>query len=55
MHKKNFFNQKKNYNGEKEFSLTLRKLDGTPPKFYSDKIYISLVSRPKQNKTKKKH
>ena len=33
--------------------MTLRKLDGTPPKFYSDKIYISLVSRPKKNTLKR--
>ena len=37
-----------NYSGEKEFLLTLRKLDETPPKFYLDKIYILLASKPKK-------
>ena len=41
--KKNFLQVKKKITLVKKiFLLTLRKLDGTPPKFCSDKMYISL-------------
>ena len=32
--KKFFFKLRRNYTGEKEFSLSLRKLDGTPARFF---------------------
>ena len=38
--KKFFFQLKNNYTGEKEFSLALRKLDGSPTKFFSNKVSI---------------
>ena len=33
--------------------MALRKLDGTPPKFYSDKIYILLVTRLRKTRKRK--
>ena len=46
--KKKFFQLKNNYTGEKEISMILQKLDGTPPKFLSNKISITLVTRSKK-------
>ena len=40
---------RKNYTGQKEFSLTLRKLGESPAKFLSDIISLSFVIRPKKN------
>ena len=48
INKKKFFQLKNNYTGEKEISMILRKLDGTPPKFLSNKISITLVIRSKK-------
>ena len=42
------FQLKKNYTGEKEFSVTLRHLDGSAPKNFSNKVSICFVIRPKK-------
>ena len=51
--KKNFFRLKNNYTGEKEFSLALRKLDGSPAKFFSREISVEFLIKPRQNGRKK--
>ena len=53
--RKNIFGLQKNYTIEKNFSLSLRKLDGTPAKFSSNKINMSFVIRPKNYTTKRKN
>ena len=45
---------RRNYTGEKEFSLSLRKLDGTPAKFFSSEISISFIIRSEKNNRKRK-
>ena len=50
---KNFFRLKNNYTGEKEFSLALRKLDGSPTKLFSKEISIEFLIKPRQNGRKK--
>ena len=50
-----FFKLRRNYTGEKEFSLSLRKLDGTPAKFFSIEISMSFIIRSeKKNSSKRK-
>ena len=49
-----FFKLRRNYTGEKEFSLSLRKLDGTPAKFFSNEISISFITRSEKNSQKRK-
>ena len=44
---------KNNYTGEKEFSLALRKLDGSPAKFFSREISVEFLIKPRQNGRKK--
>ena len=51
--KKKMFWLKNNYTGEKEFSLALRKLDGSPAKFFSKEISIEFLIKPRQNRIKK--
>ena len=51
--KKKLFWLKNNYTGEKEFSLALRKLDGSPAKFFSKEISIEFLIKPRQNRRKK--
>ena len=52
---KNFFFQlKNNYTGEKEFSLALRKLDGSPTKFVSNKVSIVFLIKSQKNGRKRK-
>ena len=51
--KKYFFRLKNNYTGEKEFSLALRKLDGSPAKFFSREISVEFLIKPRQNRRKK--
>ena len=41
INKKFFFKLRRNYTGEKEFSLSLRKLGGTPAKIFSNEISVS--------------
>ena len=48
-----FFSVEKNYTGEKEFSIALRKLDGSPAKFFSKEISIEFLIKPRQNGRKK--
>ena len=50
---KKFFWLKNNYTGEKEFSLALRKLDGSTAKFFSKEISIEFLIKPRQNRRKK--
>ena len=52
--KKFLFKLRRNYTGEKEFSLSLRKLDGTPAKFFSNEISISFIIRSEKNSQKRK-
>ena len=52
--KKSFFKLRRNYTGEKEFSLSLRKLDGTLPKFFSNEISISFIIRSQKSNRKRK-
>ena len=47
------FQLKKNYTGEKEFSLTLRQLDGSAPKVFSNKVSKCFAIRPKKSFKKK--
>ena len=51
--KKKMFWLKNNYTGEKEFSLALRKLDGSPAKFFSKEISIEFLIKPRQNRIEK--
>ena len=51
--KKKMFWLKNNYTGEKEFSLALRRLDGSPAKFFSKEISIEFLIKPRQNRIKK--
>ena len=48
------FQLKKNYTGEKEFSLRLRQLDGSVPKNFSNKVSICFAIRPKKSFKKRK-
>ena len=50
--KKNF-RLKYNYTSEKEFSLALKKWDGSPAKFFSKEIRIEFLIKPRQNRRKK--
>ena len=53
--KKKFFQLKNNYTGEKEFSLALRKLDGSPAKNFSNKVSnVFLIKSQKKREKKKK-
>ena len=52
--KKSFFKLIRNYTGEKEFSLSLRKLDGTLAKFFSNEISISFIIRSQKSNRKRK-
>ena len=49
-----FFQLKNNYTGEKEFSLALRKLDGSPTKFVSNKVSIVFLIKSQKNGRKRK-
>ena len=51
---KKMFQLKKNYTGEKEFSLRLRQLDGSAPKNFSNKVSICFAIRPKKSFKKRK-
>ena len=42
---KKFFKLRRNYTGEKEFSLSLKKLDRTPANFFSNEISVSFIIR----------
>lgn len=46
--KRYFFYLENNYTGEKQFLLSLCKLDSTPAKFLSDKISIEFLIRAKK-------
>ena len=49
-----FFQLKNNYTEEKEFSLALRKLDGSPAKFFSNKVSIVFLIKSQKNGRKRK-
>ena len=51
---KNVFSLHKGYTGEKQFALSLRKLDGTPAKFFSNEINIAFILRTKKFGRKRK-
>ena len=51
---KNFFSLHKGYTGEKLFALSLRKLDGTPAKFFSNEINIAFILKTKKYGRKRK-
>ena len=51
---RNFFSLHKDYTGEKQFSLPLRKLDGTPANFFSSKINLSFIICAKKNTKRRK-
>ena len=52
--KKSFFKLRRNYTGEKESSLSLRKLDRTPAKFFSNEVSVSFIIRSEKNSRKGK-
>ena len=52
--KKSFFKLRRNYTGEKQFSLSLRKLDRTPAKFFSIEVSISFIIRSEKNSRERK-
>ena len=49
-----FFKLRRNFTGEKEFSISLRKLDGTPAKFFSNEISVNFIIRSEKNSRKRK-
>ena len=49
-----FFKLRRNFTGEKEFSISLTKLDGTPAKFFSNEISVSFIIRSEKNSRKRK-
>ena len=51
---KKFFKLRRNYTGEKEFSLSLRKLDRTPANFFSNEISISFIIRSEKKNSRKR-
>ena len=46
---------KNNYTDEKEFSVALRKLDGSPANFFSKEISKEILIKSRQNRRKKKY
>ena len=52
--KTKFFSLGRNYTGEKEFSLSLRKLDGAPAKLFSNETSVSFIIRSEKNSRKRK-
>ena len=49
-----FFKLRRNYTGDKEFLLSLRKLDGTPANFFLNQVYINFVIRSQKIVEKEK-